>query len=156
VEHTLVSVTAAFVYCYGKEPGSKAAFAAEFLEAEERGEKRILRDVLDVSGPAEQPICQHRDFGGVSLDDSVKGRFIASVELFDQPFVINALGHGYYIRAAKRRKLTKKQRKSTADKGVLGWQGHCIRGEELECNLRSGGAPIFTERLGETRNIGTA
>jgi hypothetical protein len=78
------------------------------------------------------------------------------VEFFDQPFVINAFGHGYYIRAARGRKLTKKQRKSTADNGVSGRQGCCIGGEEIECSLGSAGAPISAERLGETRNIGTA
>ncbi len=49
-------MSAAFVYRYGKEPAFKTAFAAEFFQAEKRGEEYLLGNVLDLPGPAEQPI----------------------------------------------------------------------------------------------------
>ena len=106
-EHTLVSVSSAFVYCYGKEPGFEAALAAELFQAEKRREKGLLSNVLDVSGPAEQPICQKSYLGGILRDNSLESRFVASLELLNQQFIIGALGHGYHIRAPGRRNITR-------------------------------------------------
>ena len=92
----------AFIYCYGKEPCLKAAFAPEFFEAEKRCEESVLRDVLDVSRPAEQSISQEGYLGGILLDNGIESRFVASIELSDQHFIINAFGHDYHIRATGR------------------------------------------------------
>ena len=100
-QHSLVSAGSAFVYCYGKEPCFKAALTAEFFEAEKRCEEGVLRDVLDVSGPAEQSVSQESYLGGILLDNSLESRFVASIELSDQQFIINAFGHDYIIRAAR-------------------------------------------------------
>jgi hypothetical protein len=111
MEHTFISVAAAFVYCYGKEPGSKAAFAAEFFQAEKHGEKDILNDIFDLAGPAEQSVGQDRNISGVSFDNPVEGSLISPAELFDQEFIINGFGHNQYIRQGNQGKLTKKMEK---------------------------------------------
>ena len=109
------------VYRYGKEPALQAAIAAKFLQAEKRREENVLGHILDVAGPAQQPVRQSRDVGRVSLDNPVKssppeGRFdrvqafglVASIELSDPKFIFNRLGHGYHIRLTMPRKLTEK------------------------------------------------
>ena len=75
--------------------------ATEFFEAEKRCEEGVLRDVFDVSWPAEQPVSQESYLGGILLDNSLESRFVASIELLDQQFIINAFGHDYIIRAAR-------------------------------------------------------
>ena len=106
MEHPPVSVSSAFVYCYGKEPCLEAAFAAELLEACEGCEERVLGNVLDVSGPSEETVCQLGYVGGIRADDSLECSFVASVELSHQAFIINAFGHDYLIRAGGGRKIT--------------------------------------------------
>ena len=96
----------AFVYCYGKEPGFETALTTELFQAEKRREEGVLSNVFNVSGPAEQPISQESYLGGILLDNSLKGRFVASVELLNQQFIIGALGHGYIIRATGRGNIT--------------------------------------------------
>jgi hypothetical protein len=93
-------IAAAFVYCYGKEPAFKTAFTTEFFQAEKRCEENLLCNILDLTGPAEQPIRQCRNFGRVLFDNSLESRFVAPAELFDQKFIINYLSHGYNIRPA--------------------------------------------------------
>ncbi len=117
-EHSLVSVCSAFIYCYGKEPGFKAAFATEFFQAEKRCEEGVLSDVFDVSGPAKQPISQESYLGGILLDNSLESRFVASVELSDQQFIINAFGHDYHIRATGRGIITEKKWKILDGRGL--------------------------------------
>lgn len=53
-----------------------------------------------------QPISQQSYLGGILLDNSLEGRFVASVEFLNQPFIIDALGHGYHIRATGRGNIT--------------------------------------------------
>ena len=91
-------ITAAFVYCNGKEPAFQTALASKFAQAEKRGEEYILCNILDLAGPAQQPIRQGCNLGRVPLDDSLESRFIAPAELFDKTFIIIYLGHGYNIR----------------------------------------------------------
>jgi hypothetical protein len=113
-------VAAALVYCDGKEPTLENALAAESPEAEIGRKEDFLANIFDFSGPAEQPIGQSPDVSRVSFDDSVKSRFVASTELFDQKLIINRLGHGYNIRLPARRNLTEKlegMRKKTRDEG---------------------------------------
>ena len=103
----LISVAAAFVYCYGKEPSFEAAFTAEFFQAEKRGEEYILNNILDVARPAEQPVGQDGNISGVSFDNPVKSRLVAPAEFFDQEFIIKSFGHDHYIRQGIEAKLTK-------------------------------------------------
>jgi hypothetical protein len=93
-----VSVAAAFVYRYGKEPCLELTIAAELLEAEKRRQKDVLRYIFDVTGPAQQPVRQRGNVGRVLLDNPVKSSFIAPAELFDQQVIITYLGHGCHIR----------------------------------------------------------
>jgi hypothetical protein len=53
-----------------------------------------------------QPISQESYLGGILLDNSLESRFVASVEFLNQPFIIDALGHGYTIRAPGRGNIT--------------------------------------------------
>lgn len=107
-EHALISVAAAFIYGYGKEPGFQTTLAAESFQAEIRSQKDVLRDILDFARPAEQSVRQHRDFSGVLLDDSFKDRFVALIEFLDERLVIVNLGHDHNIRLDRSIKLTKK------------------------------------------------
>ncbi len=102
----LVSIGAALVYCYGKEPRLQAAVATEVLEADERREEDVLRDVVDVSRPAEKPIGQSRNVAGISLDDCGEGGLVPPVEPLNQPFIIGAISHDYHIRPVSRANLT--------------------------------------------------
>ena len=95
-------MTAAFIYCYGKEPAFKTAFTTEFFQAHKRGEEYLLRNIFDLAGPAEQPISQRCNLGRVLFDNSLESRFVAPAELFDQKFIIRFLGHGYDIRLVLR------------------------------------------------------
>lgn len=97
---------ATFVYCYCKEPCSKAAIASEFSEIQERREENVLRDVVDVSRPAEKPIGQSRNVAEISLDDCGEGGLVPPVEPLNQPCIIGAISHDYHIRPVSRANLT--------------------------------------------------
>jgi hypothetical protein len=103
-----ISVTAAFVYCYGKEPGFEAAFTAEFFQADKSGQEDILNNILDLAGPAEQSVGQDRNISGVSFDNPVESSLVSPAEFFDQEFIVNCFGHDHYIRQGIGGKLTKK------------------------------------------------
>ena len=93
MEYSTISVAAAFIDRYGKEPGFKAAFAAEFFQAEKCSEEDVLRNIFDLAGPTEQSIGQCCNIGRISLDNPVKCRFVTPIELFDETLVINRIGH---------------------------------------------------------------
>jgi hypothetical protein len=73
--------------------GFKAAFAAEFFQAEKCSEEDVLRNIFDLAGPTEQSIGQSCNIGRISLDNTVKCRFVTPIELFDETLVINRIGH---------------------------------------------------------------
>jgi hypothetical protein len=93
MEYSLISVAAALIHRYGKEPGFKAAFAAKSFQAEKCSEEDVLRNIFDLAGPTEQSIGQCCNFRRILLDYPVKSSFVTPIELFDELFIINRIGH---------------------------------------------------------------
>ncbi len=101
-----MSIAMAFIDRYGKEPSFKAAFAAEFFQAEIRSEEDVLRNIIDFAGPTEKSVSQCCNVRRISLDNFIKSGFVTPIELFDETFVVNRVGHDHHIRAPKRQKIT--------------------------------------------------
>jgi hypothetical protein len=97
-KHSFVPVAATLVCCYGKEPSLEAAIASELPQPDKRRHEYFLRDVLNITRPAQQPVGKSRNIPRVLLDNSVKRRIVTPVELFDQVIIVEHFCHGYNIR----------------------------------------------------------